>query len=278
MRKLTDYAFLIRFLLMIVLGGVFFTISQRSVRTQPSVVANINVALTCVSTSQPQKKSVWTQISVMETQPSVRDTVETRSFSKEKINRFKNDPDFDYGERTAPVISLWDRIRFWIAEQLAKLFGNAQFSGVYKFMLYGLCFLVIIFAVLKLLGVNVTQLFYGRSDQGLVLDHDLEHQMHTTDFEKEIAQALEEQAYRRAVRLRYIYTLKKLSDRQLIRWQPGKTNRDYLAEMEDEVLKNQFSKLSYYYEYVWYGNFPASEAMYRQVDALSQQISLKVTA
>lgn len=206
------------------------------------------------------------------------DTVGVRHFNEDKINRFKNDPDFDYGERTAPVISLWDRIRFWIAEQLAKLFGNAQFSSVYRFMLYGICFLVIIFAVLKLLGVNATQLFCGRNEQGLVLEDDLEHQMHTTDFEKEIAQALEEQAYRRAVRLRYIFTLKKLSDRQIIRWQPGKTNHDYLAEMEDEVIENQFSKLSYYYEHVWYGNFPAGEAMYRQVDALSQQISLKVTA
>ncbi|MEI7487385.1 MAG: hypothetical protein WCJ72_08235 [Chryseobacterium sp.] len=53
--------------------------------------------------------------------------------------------------------------------------------------------------------------------------------------------------------------LKKLSDKKSINWNPEKTNKDYVTELKVPNLKNEFSNLSYIFEYVWYGEFSIDE-------------------
>ena len=198
--------------------------------------------------------------------------IEARSFSAETIRRFQADSDFDYGIRRKATLSWWDRLKYWIAQQWARLFAHTYFGTIYDILFYVFCFSVILFAILKLTGTSVSQLFRGRNDRGLVQNDLLEDDIHAIDFEREIAQAQQDGDYRRGIRLLYIYTLKKLTDRQLIRWRPGKTNHDYQAELRNTPWQDAFEQLSYYYEYAWYGNFPADEAMYRRVEQLFHQV------
>ena len=205
-------------------------------------------------------------------------SVEVRAFSEETIRRFREDSDFDYGTRRKETITWWDRLKYWIAQQLEQLFRYTYFGTIYDILFYTFCFLVVVFAVLKLTGTSVTQLFRGRNDRGLVQSELLEDNIHTIDFEREIAQAQQDRDYRRGIRLLYIYTLKKLTDQQLIHWRPGKTNHDYQVELHNTPLQATFGQLSYYYEYAWYGNFPVDEAMYRRVEALFQQAAVSSQA
>ena len=199
-------------------------------------------------------------------------SVEVRAFSEETIRRFQEDSDFDYGIRRKATISWWDRFTYWFAQQWARLFEHTYFGTIYNILFYIFCFSVIVFAILKLTGTNVSQLFRGRHDRGLVQGNELEDNIHAIDFEREIAQAQQDRDYRRGIRLLYIYTLKKLTDRQLIHWRPGKTNHDYQAELRGSAMASSFEQLSHYYEYAWYGNFPADEAMYLRAEQLVQRI------
>ena len=68
----------------------------------------------------------------------------------------------------------------------------------------------------------------------------------------------------------YLYTLKLLSDQKIIEWMPSKTNHDYLYEIKNDHFQQQFSTLSYYFEYVWYGDFQADAVQYGEMnDAFS---------
>lgn len=205
-------------------------------------------------------------------------SVSVRPLSEARLQQFREDGDFDYGLRRQATLSWWQRLKYWISEQLARLFRYTYFGTIYDILFYTFCFLVIIFAVLKLSGTSVSQLFSGRSDRGLVRGADPEENPHAIDFDQEIAQALQQRDYRRGVRLLYLYTLKQLTDRQLIRWQPGKTNHDYQAELRGTSLQVTFQQLSYYYEYAWYGNFSVDEALYRRAEALSDQLHQAATA
>ena len=200
-------------------------------------------------------------------------SAEVRSFSEVDIRRFQNDVDFDYGGRRAATLSWWDRFKYWLAQQWAKLFQHTYFGTIYNILFYLFCFAVIVFAVLKLTGTNVSQLFRKHSDQGLVRDDALENDIYSIDFDREIAQARQAGDYRRGIRLLYIYTLKQLTDRQRIRWRPGKTNHDYQTELRETPLQSPFERLSYYYEYAWYGNFPVDEGLYQRVEQLMQRIN-----
>ena len=197
--------------------------------------------------------------------------VEARSFSEETIRRFQEDGDFDYGIRRQATLSWWQRFKYWLAEQWARLFHYTYFGRIYNILFYLFCFAVLTFAILKLTGTSVTQLFF-RSDSASVVSIPSEENIYAIDFDQEIAQAQRAGDHRRVIRLRYIYALRKLADRQLIRWRPGKTNHDYQAELANSTLREPFQRLSYYYEYAWYGNFPTDRAMAERVERLFRQI------
>ena len=56
-----------------------------------------------------------------------------------------------------------------------------------------------------------------------------------------------------------------MSNKQIIEWNPEKTNSDYLYEIKSEKLKTEFEYLSYLYNYVWYGEFEMDEVHFEEV-------------
>ena len=117
---------------------------------------------------------------------------------------------------------------------------------------------VIVYLLFRLFGANYLWVF-AKTDKGTEIPHTVEEEdIHTIDFEKEIKQALDQGHFRLAVRLVYLHTLKILTDRQVIYWHPGRTNREYLQEIQTSNIQQPFNTLSYYFNYVWYGNFPAT--------------------
>ncbi len=198
--------------------------------------------------------------------------VEARTFSEETIRRFQEDGDFNYGIRRKATLSWWERFKYWLSQQLARLYHHTYFGTIYDILFYLFCFAVLTFAVLKLTGTSVTQLFHRNNNNKVLATIPSEENIYAINFEEEIAQAQREGDHRRVIRLRYIYALRKLADRQLIRWRPGKTNYDYQAELASTALREPFQRLSYYYEYAWYGNFPADQAMAERVERLFRQI------
>ena len=197
--------------------------------------------------------------------------VETRAFSEETIRRFQEDGDFDYGIRRKATLSWWERFKYWLSQQFARLYHYTYFGTIYDILFYLFCFAVLTFAILKLTGTSVTQLLFS-NDRSPLANISEEENIYVIDFDQEIAQAQRKGDHRRVIRLRYIYALRKLADRQLIRWRPGKTNHDYQAELASTALREPFQRLSYYYEYAWYGNFPADQTMAERVERLFRQI------
>jgi hypothetical protein len=58
-----------------------------------------------------------------------------------------------------------------------------------------------------------------------------------------------------AIRYLYLQVLKKLSERELILFSPGKTNLDYIHELSGKDYQQDFISLTHNYEYAWYGKF-----------------------
>jgi len=105
----------------------------------------------------------------------------------------------------------------------------------------------------------------------------MEQAIHEINFEEEISKAQQSRDFRKAVRLLYIFTLKRLTDADLIHWNPGKTNADYQRELQGHPVLEDFRRLSIYYEYAWYGEFPVDGQFYDKVNHLHQQISSKLS-
>ncbi len=194
--------------------------------------------------------------------------IELRQFDQAKISEYKADDNFEYGNRPVPGMSLWERFKLWLGRLLNRLFYMGTETPFGKIIVYIILTVIIIYALLKIFKVDIRRTFYSGSDRG-VMDYDVHHEnIHDMDFDRLIKEAIEKKEYRNAIRLIYLASLKHLSDHQLIHWQPGKTNHEYMDEISEDKLKSNFGKLSYYFEYTWYGDFAVSEGQFQNVNDL----------
>lgn len=194
-------------------------------------------------------------------------SIEWRKFEQEKIEEYKADGDYDYGNRPIPRLSLWERFERWLSELISRLFYMDATTPFGKILVYLAVIAIIVYASLKLFNVKLRNTFYSSSDRDVAYNVHSEN-IHEMDFDSLIREATANREYKNAIRLIYLAALKQLSDQQFIHWQAGKTNHEYMLEITREDLKRGFGKLSYYFEYAWYGDFPISETQFARVHEL----------
>lgn len=185
-----------------------------------------------------------------------------RSFSKETIEHFKNDPDFKYARppKYNPLkTELMGRIALW----LAALFSHVP-GSVLKLLPYLLATIVILITVIYIRKVTFTGAL-GKQSTQISQSEIFEENIHTIDFDKAIHEAVATGEFRLATRLYFLLTLKVMHDRKLILHSREKTNRDYLHELRNVPIKNDFRWLITSFEFVWYGNTQPGAVLFQNV-------------
>ena len=94
---------------------------------------------------------------------------------------------------------------------------------------------------------------------------DIEDQLDSVDLKDPIEQAVADGNYAVAVRLLYLQCIQALNDHRLIRWKRDKTNGDYLRELPDGPLREDFAGLTGVFERIWYGEKPIEPAQFSTV-------------
>ncbi len=85
------------------------------------------------------------------------------------------------------------------------------------------------------------------------------------NYQKEIDKAAAQGNYRLAIRLLFLRLLKKMSEKNIIRYKQDKTNLDYLLELHPTGYYKNFFRITRNYEYSWYGQFNVSEDAYKVI-------------
>lgn len=197
----------------------------------------------------------------------------------EKIEWYKEQSDFQYdeyqhnpnwwGQFKNWVGSLWDAFWHW-------LWGDYKAGGILAFLIKALPYLIvlgcIIFVVWLFIKLNPGASLLQANKQPEVLFTEEEELLRNKDLRKLIAQALRKKDYRLAVRYHYLWLLKTLSDREYIQYASDKTNTDYLQELRTEKIHAPFQQVTMLYDYIWYGNFPLSEAAFEHAQRHFQAI------
>ncbi len=185
---------------------------------------------------------------------------EKRSFT-ENIREKYSGKDFEYIEEEEESI-----------EEKSALSGSSFFTSLVFFVSqifpYVLGLLVIIIMLKAFLGVDLN--FWKTKHKNTKLAATLiqeDEDIHQTDLESLLQKAITQKEYRHAVRYYYLIVLKQLSIANHINYHKEKTNSEYLLEIENEEIRQQFSYLSYVFTYVWYGEFSINEADFKSVQA-----------
>lgn len=179
-------------------------------------------------------------------------------------------PEYDYNrELITPEVNLMAWLNMWMGKLLQKIFGSKfaeEYTGIILFILFAIVILLIIWFVYK----KRPELFM-RSKKSMPYRVE-EDTIYGVDFDKEIDAAFSRNDYRETVRLLYLQTLKQLSDDEAIDWQPYKTPTEYIYEVKNNALKVPFRELTGRFLRVRYGNFEATETLFREMQVLQREI------
>lgn len=197
-----------------------------------------------------------------------------RKITQGDLESYRNDPDFDYTIAETDL-TWWDNFTAWVGNLILRffewLFGAEKAIGVFSAFLRVLPYILLIillFLLIKFfLSVNARSLFYAKNNEATVALSEEEHIIKNEDIDQLIQQALEERNYRLAIRYYYLLILKRMGDRELIVWEPQKTNADYIKELKKKDLQRPFHQLTWLYDYIWYGGFPIDQSQYLKAEA-----------
>ena len=188
------------------------------------------------------------------------------------------DNDFNYIEKTKIDTSAWDRFWSAVGRFLSNLFdfgnGAKALSGI-EILMKIIAFLVIIFVIYLIVKVIINKeggWIFGKSAKKIKVSEITEEDIHSMDFSSAITKAKNEKNLRLANRYYYLWLLKSFSDKEIIEWDIEKTNADYLNEISNLELKNEFQFLSYVYEHSWYGEFDLTKTDFERTETTFQKL------
>ncbi len=206
---------------------------------------------------------LWAQDAVVKRDSSDLDV----TYFKENFKDNYAGDDFNYSINDTGGINLMQSILKKFFNWMGDLFGFDIDFIDYKtleYIVYGLLGIIVLYLLIKFLLQNPISSVFKTEDKVIEGFSYVEENIKQVDFDKLINSSLKENNYRLATRYLYLKALKSLAHKKTIEWHFEKTNTDYINEIKDLKLKGLFKRVSYIYDYVWYGEFPIDEASFNK--------------
>lgn len=203
--------------------------------------------------------------------------IDLRFIPPENIRKYSVQKEFVYDHIAPEGESLWSRFWRWFWEWLNSISsgGSTQTYDLLKYFSLLVLATLVVLLVMKFIGLDL-KIFSKKSKAVAVPYTESSDNIHEISFQDEIEKAISAGNYRLAVRLFYLQSLKLLSDKDLIDWQPEKTNQAYLDELHHTDQQQQFVVLTRQFEYIWYGEFLIDQESFKRVRAGFDHFNIKI--
>lgn len=195
----------------------------------------------------------------------------------DSIHSFRKQKDFSYAKNLDSLLKLWQVQQKVTTKPTNKEEREVDISpafSVVRILLWTIAIAVILFVIYRLF-LSENGLFTSPTRNKLL---ELEEEP-VTDIEyldQQLNEAVHAGNYRLAVRYMYLQVLSKISERGWIVLSPDKTNYQYVRELKKTQLKNDFSRITLNYDYIWYGDFVIGRDVFTAVKEEFDQFQLKI--
>lgn len=155
--------------------------------------------------------------------------------------------------------------------------GRFLNSGFFKFLLYFILAALVIFVVYSIFSnseLRLGSLFKPREKKAT--DYTMDNVAEFTDWDQALDKALQLGDYRKALRILYLKILHQMNDKSHIHLEPEKTNWDYVQETKARDYHTDFTMLTRYFDYVWYGEFAIDQNSFMQLREVANRLQQKV--
>jgi len=203
-----------------------------------------------------------------------------RSVEDDLSKKYSGD-EFNYTFKTGESQNLLARFIKWVGQGLANVFGinlSPKILEIIEYIIYFLLVILVVFLIVRfLINENFNSIFQKKAKTVNDINLTEEH-IEGIDINNLLKEALNNKDYRLAIRYQFLLTLQKLSKNDIIEWHFDKTNSDYLTEIKQPQLKQGFKKITYLYDYIWYGEQTIDDKKYKtsvlDFESIDKQIPL----
>ena len=185
-----------------------------------------------------------------------------RSVDSTKIKAYLKDKDFKYFEDPESTMTLWERLMEWLKRQFAKLTEYESYGTTRNILIYILIAFAVIAIVFGIYRSDVKGFFFPNKNINELNVSETLEDIHSIDYERMIEDAIANKNYRYAVRLNYLRSLKALAEKEMIIWKYDKTNREFIRDIKQLILKSKFENITTDFEAIWYGGFEIDYSSY----------------
>jgi uncharacterized protein YxeA len=140
---------------------------------------------------------------------------------------------------------------------------SLNFGPLLQIIVYTIIIAVLVIAIIKIAGKNffLPNTHFSRQTNE---ENEQEEDIQNIDLEKLFHQAIQNQDYKLAIRLHYLFIIQKLASIELINWKKDKTNWEYLKEIKNTAYYQPFKQLTSTFENIWYGNKEINKDTFEQ--------------
>jgi hypothetical protein len=186
-------------------------------------------------------------------------TVDVRLLSDDILEKYRNDPGFNYDGKPEEADDWITKIKTWINQQLAILRSSKVYSTLLDYLYYGLMIIALILIVRGIIKADRRGLLFGKINSNEIKIIESAEDISQLNFDELINSAIETKQYKLAIRYLFLKSLKLLSEKGLIELRNNKTNYQYLSEIKSNQISEVFRNTTSSFEWIWYGDFPIDE-------------------
>ena len=196
-----------------------------------------------------------------------------RHFDKTELEQLGSNDDFFYLDQDRDAEksrNALEQFGLFLKDILESVFGTrvAQFIFInLDLILITILFILVVFIIFKMNNLTLNKLFYRKQKLKAIRFSGGEDDIDEMDLAALIEEAMKKQDYRLAIRYHYLETLKLLAGLNMIKWNPDKTNHQYINELAGKPEAGIFRQLARVFDYVWYGDFKVSQSGFELVSA-----------
>lgn len=191
-------------------------------------------------------------------------TPELRIPTDERLQEIQQMDAYTYGVK-AESLSLWDRFIMWLLDTISEKMSIKWVNYLVKAILIVLFLSIAYLLLSQIFKGNLGHIFKRKNNRTLLNLNYNTSSIHVEDFDALINEAINQKSFSLAVRYLYLKALKELDQKELIVVKEAKTNYDYLQELRGHPVEQTFDRLTYFHEYVDYGEFEIDEPRFHKI-------------
>ena len=197
-------------------------------------------------------------------------STELRIPTDERLIELSQNSRYSYKEEQKGL-SIWDRFILWLKEKLGDWLKKEYVEWFFKISA-ALTFISVLYLLINQISKGELKNALARRANRTALNLNTSvADISGHNFEERLQQAILKKDFSLAVRYVYQFSVQLLKEAELIQWKPNKTNHDFLHEIRHHPVAEAFDRLTYFYEYVDYGDFKIDEPRFTIIQNVFQQ-------